>query len=275
MPVSRRRFVTDPLPLEFADALARARPRVEPLARQVFFFNSIGSTNDEALALAHNTNADGAVVVAEAQTAGRGRQGRTWFSPAGSGLYVSILLRLPRDRADEERATTLLTLAAAVALSEAIEAVTALRPEIKWPNDVLVNRRKIAGILAEAATSDLRRVVLGYGINVTGRAYPLEIRDRATSLESELGRPIDRAMLWAESLAAISARYRDLLAGRFDVILDRWRDRAPSIHGARITWSTHVGRRTGVTAGIDDRGALLVRDGVRLDRIVGGEVIWL
>ena len=266
---------SDPLPPEFADALARARHRLEPLGRRVLFFETVGSTNDAALALADEPGSEGAIVVADAQTEGRGRQGRTWFSPPGSGLYVSVLLRLSGVNAHADRATGLLTLAAAVALSESIEAVTALRPEIKWPNDLLVGRRKVAGILAEAATADLRTIVLGYGINVRGNAYPLEIRDRATSIESELGRPIDRAMLLAETLVAISGGYRDLLRGRFDAILDRWRVRAPSIHGARITWNTPAGRRSGVTAGIDDRGALLVRGGDRLERIVGGEVTWL
>lgn len=264
---------SDPLPREFAAALAAARERLAPLGGRVIFFNAIGSTNDEALARAGAADAEGTVIVADAQTAGRGRLGRPWFSPPGNGLYVSILLR-PARAGGGERATALLTLAAGVALSEAIEAVTALRPDLKWPNDLIVGRRKLAGILAESASSDLDTIVLGYGINVTGDAYPPGIQDRATSLESELGRPIDRATLWAETLAAVAGRYRDLLAGRFDAILDRWRDRAPSSRGARVSWSTPAGLRAGVTAGIDDRGALLVRDGDRVERIVGGEVIW-
>ena len=140
---------------------------------------------------------------------------------------------------------------------------------------MLVGRRKLSGILAESAASDLSRIVLGYGINVSSRAYPPDLGDRATSLETELGRPIDRAMVCAETLAALSGRYRDLLAGRFDAILDGWRGRAPSSRGARVTWTTPAGSQSGVTMGIDDRGALLVRVGDRVESIVGGEVIWL
>ena len=228
-----------------------------------------------ALDLAARGGHDGTIVIADAQTAGRGRHGRAWFSPPGSGLYVSIVLRPSDARADSRRATSLLTLAAGLALAEAVEAATGLRADIKWPNDLLVERRKLAGILAESASSDLGRIVLGYGLNVSARAYPPELADRATSLETELGRPIDRAVVCVETLAAVSARYRDLIAGRFDAILDGWRRRAPASQGARVTWSAPSGPQHGVTAGIDDRGALRVRVGDRIETIVGGEVTWL
>lgn len=264
----------DELPVEFAEAFVVARDRLPPLGRRVLFFNTTGSTNDVALAMASRVDADGAFVIAEEQTAGRGRYGRTWFSPPGSGLYVSVVLRPSTARRDPQRATGLVTLAAGLALAEAIEAATGLRADIKWPNDLLVGRRKLAGILAEAAGAEMN-VILGYGINVRSSVYPPEIGDRATSLETELGRPIDRATLCAETLAAISERYRDLLAGRFDAILDGWRGRASSSRGARVRWMTPSGSASGVTAGIDDRGALLAQVGDRVETIVGGEVTWL
>jgi BirA family biotin operon repressor/biotin-[acetyl-CoA-carboxylase] ligase len=118
-------------------------------------------------------------------------------------------------------------------------------------------------------------VIVGYGINVRAAVYPPELGDRATSLESELGRSVDRAQLLAETLAAVSRRYDDLLAGRYDVILDAWRARAPGIGGARVSWTTTAGVQSGVTTGIDDRGALLVRAGDRVERIVAGELTWL
>jgi BirA family transcriptional regulator, biotin operon repressor / biotin---[acetyl-CoA-carboxylase] ligase len=263
-----------PLPPKLAEALSAVRDRLPPLGDRIIFFDTTGSTNDVALDLAAHAGCDGAIVIADEQTAGRGRHGRNWFSPRGSGLYVSIILRPADARVDPLRATSLLTLAAGVALAEAIEAATGLRADIKWPNDLLVARRKIAGILAETATSDLGRIVLGYGLNVSAGAYPRELADRATSLETELGRPIDRTVMCAETLATVAARYRDLLAGRFDAILDGWRSRAPASRGARVTWSTPSGPRSGVTAGIDDRGALLVRVGDRIETIVGGEVTW-
>jgi BirA family biotin operon repressor/biotin-[acetyl-CoA-carboxylase] ligase len=157
-------------------------------------------------------------------------------------------------------------------LAEAVEGATGLRVDIKWPNDLLVGRRKLAGILAE--TGQFGTVVLGYGINVGLNSYPPALVDRATSLESELGRPIDRATVCVETLASVSARYRDLLSGRFDVILDAWRSRSPTGTGARVTWSTPHGPLTGVTMGIDRRGALIVKVGERTESILGGEVIW-
>jgi BirA family biotin operon repressor/biotin-[acetyl-CoA-carboxylase] ligase len=179
---------------------------------------------------------------------------------------------------DPARATTLLTLAAGVALAEGIEQAAGLRVDLKWPNDLQVSRRKLGGILAESSGSGDRSdtvVVLGYGINVRPGAFPTELRDRATSLESELGRTVDRHQVLTETLAALSRRYEDLLAGRFDAILDAWRRLAPGASGARVTWTTNAGVASGVTAGIDDLGALLVRSGDRVERIVSGEVTWL
>lgn len=273
-------------PEDLAAAIDRARPRLGRLASTILFFETIGSTNDEAavrsatrepLALSPQPySPEGLVVVADQQTAGRGRRGHTWFSPAGSGLYVSVVLTPATARTDPARATTLLTLAVGVALAEGIEQATGLRVDLKWPNDLQVSRRKLGGILAESSGAGGRSdtVVVGYGINVQTKAFPPELRDRATSLESELGRATDRHHLLAETLVAIARRYEDLLSGRFDAILDAWRRLAPAAVGARVEWTTNAGTLTGVTAGIDDLGALLVRMDGRVERIVSGEVVW-
>jgi BirA family biotin operon repressor/biotin-[acetyl-CoA-carboxylase] ligase len=279
-------YEPEPLPSDFMDAFAGARERFGRLGTPLLFFSSTESTNDVASALASRGNA-GAVVVADAQTAGRGRRGRTWFSPSGAGLYVSVILEPGGARREPERALALLTLAAGVALADAVHRATGLAPDIKWPNDLLVGGRKLAGILAEgisatpvrlepdATYSQVTRVVLGYGINVQSTAYPPELGDRATSLESELGRPIDRATLCAETIASLAARYDDLLAGRFDAILDAWHARAPGSRGARVQWETPEGPQSGITDGVDAMGALLVRAGARVERLVAGEVIWI
>jgi BirA family biotin operon repressor/biotin-[acetyl-CoA-carboxylase] ligase len=262
------------LPAEFAEALARVR--LGRLASRVVFYPTIGSTNDVAAQHA----AEGFVVFADEQTAGRGRRGHVWFSPPGSGLYVSVVVTPGAARVDPARATALLTLMAGVALVEGIKAATGLRADLKWPNDLLVGRRKLAGILAEAiaigASGDARvsTVVAGFGINIGPAAYPPDLSARATSIESELGRTVDRAAVLAESLAALASRYDDLLDGRFDAILDAWRGYAPDSTGRRVTWRTADGAQSGVTAGIDDGGALLVRIGNRVERIVGGEIEW-
>jgi len=266
------------LPEELADALAGERRALAGLAGTVLYFSSVGSTNDIAVKMALSGQDEGLVVIADSQTSGRGRRGRTWFSPPASGLYVSVLLDPGRAR-EPERATTLLTIAAGVALAEAIEQRTGLRADIKWPNDLHVQRRKLAGILAEAVASSGRTVtavVLGYGINVGRMSYPPELVNVATSLETELGRSVDRAALCAATLAAIARRYADLLDGRFDAILDAWRTRAPSSRGAPVKWQSSSGSfRSGTTAGIDDRGALLVQSGDSIERIVSGEVQWV
>jgi BirA family transcriptional regulator, biotin operon repressor / biotin---[acetyl-CoA-carboxylase] ligase len=265
------------LPLDVAEALGRVR--LGRLASRVLFYPTIGSTNDVAGVLAaRGGDAEGAVVFADEQTAGRGRRGHVWFSPPGSGLYVSVILRPGSARIDPDRAILLTTLMAGVALVEGIEAATGLRADLKWPNDLLVGGRKLSGILSEgigaSTSSRLHAVIVGYGINIVPAAYPPELAARATSLESELGRAVDRAPVLAGTLAALAARYDDLLAGRFDAILDAWRRRAPTSAGTRVTWTAASGSQSGVTAGIDDRGALLVRVGERVERIVGGEIAW-
>ena len=290
----------EPLPGDLADAISRAT--LGRLGATILFFPTIGSTNDVASALAAGGDREGAIVIAETQTAGRGRRGRTWFSPPGAGLYVSVVLAPARARHAADRATALLTLAAGVALAEAVERATGLSPVIKWPNDLLIGRRKLAGILAEGVAVQphgpdsasaavrarhlwdpasarfqgpgLQSVVLGYGVNVGPAAYPPDLSDRVTSLESELGRAVDRAALCAGTLAALAARYDDLLDARFDAILDAWRARAPGSHGTRVSWETPSGTHSGTTSGVDEMGALLVRVGDRTERLVAGEIHW-
>jgi BirA family transcriptional regulator, biotin operon repressor / biotin---[acetyl-CoA-carboxylase] ligase len=265
------------LPPELFRAIERARPRLGRLGSSVLFLESTGSTNDVALRLAASGDHEGAVVVADEQTVGRGRRGHNWFSPAQSGLYVSVVVSPARARTEPARAIALLTLATGVALAEGIEAFSGLRASLKWPNDLFMARRKFAGILAEASGSRPvgEAVVLGYGINVRSTAYPPELGDRATSLEAELGRHVDRDQMLVETLVALARRYQDLLDGRFGAILDAWRDRAPSAIGARVAWQTATGEESGITAGIDDDGALLVQVGGRTERVIAGELKWL
>lgn len=261
---------------ELALPLAAAGARLGAFRDKVRWIPTIDSTNDRALALAAAGAPEGTTVVAEQQTAGRGRRGRTWFSPPGAGLYVSIVLR-PAGSDTLPPAVTLLTLTAGVALAEGIQAATGLPLQIKWPNDLVLERRKLAGILAEAVSgpaSGLQAVVLGFGINIRAAAYPPEIAHRATSLEAELGRPVDRGLVLAEALSSLASRYEDLREGRFDAILSAWRALAPSSRGATVEWITPAGARQGRTEGIDDSGALLVRTGGDVERIVAGELTW-
>ena len=215
------------------------------------------------------------MVVADQQTAGRGRRGRSWFSPPGAGLYVSAVVA-PSRAADPGRAMALLTLAAGVGIAEGIQEATGFAADLKWPNDLYAGRRKLGGILAEASTTGglVDRVVLGFGINVSAASYPPELGDRATALETELGRPPARDAVLDGALSGLARRYEDLLAGRFGDILDAWRRRAPSAAHARVTWTSAAGPVDGITAGVDDEGALLIRVGDRTERVVSGEIVW-
>ena len=262
------------LPADIASELVRSASRRGHIGAPVYYFAEIGSTNDEAARLAEHGAADGTTVIASAQTAGRGRFGRSWFSPPGAGLYVSVICR-------NERAAPYLSLAGGVAVADGIGAATALPVEITWPNDIVIDagfgrRRKLAGILAEASSSPegLHHVILGFGINLRPAAYPSEIADRATSLEFELGREVAAGPVLCETLAALSTRLSELAAGDPSALLARWRELAPSATGATVEWDTPDGCRSGKTAGIDDDGALRVRVDGTTERIISGTLKW-
>ena len=266
-----RGHISQSPPPDIADALAHAGSRLGGFGRQFIWFSEITSTNDVVAMLADAGTAEGAVVAAEAQTAGRGRFGRVWHSPSMAGLYLSLLLR------PATHATPLVTIAAGVAVSEGIEAATGLQTGVKWPNDVNSGGRKIAGILAEAGTSTEggQHVVLGCGINVMPSAYPPEIALRATSIEGELGRHVDRGAVLAECLAAFAAHYERLHNGTHGEVLHSWRRRAAPSLGRRVEWDANTVVRRGVAEDVDDRGALLVRTDAGIERVISGEVRWI
>ena len=241
------------------------------------WLESAESTNDVAARLAESGADEGTTVVAEMQTAGRGRHGRVWFSPPGAGLYASVIVRPGPSTSNHGHPASLLTLAAGVAIAEAVRTVTGLPAEIKWPNDIVIARRKLAGILAEAAIqgSSAQFVVLGFGVNLQPAAYPPELGSRVTSIEAETSQPVDRAFVLAEILAAINARCGDLREGRFDAILTAWRQLAVALPGSRVEWDSPAGIVRGRAEGIDQHGALLIRVGDTLERVIGGEVRWL
>ena len=265
--------MSEPLPSEIAEALRLTADRRGPFGEPAYFFSETASTNDIAAALADAGAPEGATVIAASQTAGRGRFGRTWFSPPGAGLYMSTVVREPR-------LLPILPLAAGVAVAEGVRAGTGLPVFLKWPNDVVVEsgvtptrRRKLAGVLAEASTGadGLQYAVLGIGINLRPASYPRDIADRATSIESELGRTPDAGAVLAEILVGL-ARCREADAPD---ILRRWRELAPSACGSAVEWDGPAGVVSGVAAGIDDTGALLVHANGGIERILSGEVRWI
>jgi BirA family transcriptional regulator, biotin operon repressor / biotin---[acetyl-CoA-carboxylase] ligase len=249
-----------------ADAVAA---RGGALGRPLHVLATTESTNDEALRGAKSGAAHGSTWVTEEQRAGRGRRGRTWVSPPGEGLLFSVLLRTgwPPHRLPS------LALVAGLAVRDAVAAAApAASPQIKWPNDVLVEGRKLAGILVESTTigSRVDAVVVGVGINVHTRHFPDELADRATSVALVApGVALDRSSLLADVLAGIDrdlhvveARGLGLLRARLEAV--------DGLRGKRVR--SDAGDE-GVAAGIDDEGRLLVRrDDGDVARWLAGEV---
>ena len=233
---------------------------------EVHWLASTSSTMDVAASLVQQGAPAGTVVVADEQTAGRGRRGASWASPPGAGLYCSYIARPSATN------LSLLTLAAGVGVREGIQASTGLGVDLKWPNDLILGRRKLAGILAEGQGigTPAQAVIIGIGINVLSSSYPPEVAVRATSLESELGRVIDRRALLESvrsSLAHRLAQLDDTPGG----ILQSWRAASPNAVGTRVSWDG----KTGVTAGIDDTGALLIDTSAGVERVIAGELQWM
>ena len=254
-----------------------------PEGAMLVYYPVVSSTNDLAAVLAERGHHDSTIVVADEQVAGRGRGGHTWYSPPGAGLYTSIIVDARGGTVHADWARWL-TLAAGVALSEGLHAASGLPVAIKWPNDLVIapsgtvrGARKLGGILAEARSEggELTHVIVGFGVNVQRSSFPPEISARATSLEDELGREVDRGRVLAALLGRFLTWLRRLRARQTTAVVARWRELAVGGSGATIEWTRDGHRLRGITAGIDADGALLVRARGATERVLGGEVVWL
>jgi BirA family biotin operon repressor/biotin-[acetyl-CoA-carboxylase] ligase len=262
---------------DLSRALTISHDRLGIFTDHVQWYDELTSTNDVALAAAEVEEAEGLVIAADRQTRGRGRLGRLWSSPPGVGLYVSVLLR------PSTAVLPVLTLAAGVAVADAVQTTARLPLALKWPNDACVWRDgqwlKIAGILTEAgvAPSGRRHAVVGIGINVRRGEHGDEVQRRASDLETECGRDVDRASLLVECLVALAARYRQLHRSADDrrALLDAWRGRAAATLGRAVEWETGGTAIHGVADGIDRDGALLIRTATAQVRVTAGEVRWI
>src|SRR5262245_11355464 len=223
-----------------ADDLASLLDDIQIVGRDIRVFEKTNSTNDVVEKLARDGVAEGVVVFAEAQSQGRGRLGRRWISPPRRGLWFSVLLR-PNLR---PQAATQLTVAAATALVRAIRDQTGLAPEIKWPNDILIRGRKVAGVLTElsAELDHIKYLILGIGVdmNQTASEFPVELRKVATSLRIETGRHVNRADLAASILRELDCDYERIRRRQFAKLADEWEEQCITL-GRRV--SIHVGHR--------------------------------
>jgi BirA family transcriptional regulator, biotin operon repressor / biotin---[acetyl-CoA-carboxylase] ligase len=235
----------------------------QPFVSRVVWLESVDSTNDEARRRAAAGWPAGTVIVAEGQTAGRGRLGRRWFSPPGLGLYVTVLLRPsgPPGRMPQW------TLGAAVAACAACREISVQSVTIAWPNDLMVGPRKLGGVLAELRHPAQAQVelALGMGLNVLHGAgdFPAELADRATSLRLAAGpqAALDRERLAARYLIHLGAIAQQIEADRFAEVAQRWESFAPGTRGRRVRIRPGGDRAeiAGRIAGIDAVGALIVR----------------
>jgi BirA family transcriptional regulator, biotin operon repressor / biotin---[acetyl-CoA-carboxylase] ligase len=265
------RLVSDPDALHPDDLFSRLG-KTKVIGRDIRVFEQTTSTNDVMERLAGDGVKEGVVVFAESQTRGRGRLGRKWVSPARKGLWFSILLR-PDLRPQE---VTQLTVVSATALRRAVQAVTGLKPEIKWPNDILVCGRKVAGILTEmnAELDRIRQVILGIGVDVNLNAsdFPTELRRLATSLRIELGKPVSRPELAAAILRELDRDYARVGNGRFAEVAEEWEQHCTTI-GRHVTIQIGERRIRGRAESLDDDGTLRLRtEHGRLERVFGGDV---
>jgi BirA family biotin operon repressor/biotin-[acetyl-CoA-carboxylase] ligase len=260
------------VPADLTPEEIQARLRSRVIGRPLRVLGEIGSTNDGVMAAGRDGAPEGLAIIADRQTAGRGRLGRPWASPAGVGLYTSVLLRprLPASLAP------LLTLVAALSVSDAIQAVAGIAPRLKWPNDLLVDGRKVAGILTETVSLEGRisHVAVGIGINVRHDAQDLseELRATATSLHLATDREVPRGELAAEIYNGLDWWYGEFSAGRLETILACGRERSATL-GSSVDVLAGDERWSGLAVDLDSDGALLVRDGRgEVRRVVAADV---
>ncbi|MEH7388389.1 biotin--[acetyl-CoA-carboxylase] ligase [Bacillus sp. JJ1521] len=229
------------------------------LGRNIHFEESVTSTQQIAHKLANEDAIEGTLVVAEEQTTGRGRLDRVWYSPKHTGVWMSLILRpqIPPSHAPQ------LTLLAAVGVVQAIQEVTGLEPDIKWPNDILIHQKKVVGILTElqAETDRINSVIIGIGINVNHELshFPESLQAIASSLAIEKGEKIDRAKLIQVILFKIEKLYKEYLQHGFKVVKILWESYATSI-GKNIIARTLNGSIEGKAIGINEDGVLLLED---------------
>lgn len=253
-------------------SLIRAELGDSGIGHSIIHYLRTDSTNATALDLARQGAGHGTVVLAEEQTAGRGRLGRTWYSEKSSGIYASVILRPPFSPS----AAPILTLLAGVAVARALGKTTGLGVDIRWPNDILVNEKKVCGILTEmnAELGRLHAVVLGIGINVNHTAMPDDLKPIATSLRIESGRAWSRVQMVIALLRELEKHYRLLLEQGSGAIAERWAAASTYANGKRIRLVRAEGESLATTTGLDASGALRVRyDDGREETLVAGEIV--
>ena len=239
--------------------------------KRIFHFFKTDSTNRVALELGHAGEPEGAVVLAEEQTAGRGRAGRTWHSERAAGIYATLLLR-PKLAPVQ---APLLTMMAGLSAHTAVQAVTGLAVDLKWPNDLLIQRKKVGGILTEmhAEPGQIRFVIVGIGLNVNQEKFPGELANVATSLRAETGKPQSRMELLVRLLREFESDYNRFLHEGVARVVTRFESISSYAKGKRVRVTNGTESYAGTTAGLGPEGLLQVtRDDGRMITVIAGDV---
>lgn len=253
-----------------ADML-RQRLRGSLFGKRIYHFFKTDSTNGVALELGHAGEPEGAVVLAEEQTAGRGRAGNSWHSERATGIYATILLR-PKLAPVQ---APLLTMMAGLSAHSAIQGVSGLSVDLKWPNDLLIQGKKVGGILTEmhAEPSQVRFVIVGIGINVNQERFPPELAKAATSLRVETGRMQSRLDVLVRFLREFENDYAAFLRDGAGSVVKRFETVSSYARGKRVRVTNGKEIFTGVTAGLENEGLLRVkRDDGEVTTVIAGEV---
>lgn len=251
--------------------MLRQRLKGSLFGKRIHHFFKVDSTNRVALELAHAGEPEGAVVLAEEQTAGRGRAGRTWHSERAVGIYVTLVLR-PKLAPVQ---APLLTMMAGLSAYTAIQTHSGLVVDLKWPNDLLIRGKKVGGILTEmhAEPGQVRFVIVGIGLNVNQERFPGELGSVATSLRIESGRPQSRLELLVRLLREFESDYNRFLAEGSAAVIERFTKVSSYAQGKRVRVSNGKDAFTGVTAGLGPEGLLLVqRDSGQVTTVIAGDV---
>ena len=238
------------------------------------YYTETDSTNIRARTLVMAGAAEGSIVIAETQTAGKGRRGRPWFSPREKGIYISVIVRPAIPPVE----TPKLVLLSSITIAELLRTRMCLKAEIKWPNDVLVNGKKVAGILLEVGTEmdavDYCIVGLGLNVNIPQDSFPDDIKDSATSLLIESGKHVSRVHLVQDYLMLFEQYYERFIDGRGGDIVARWKKLA-DIVGRRITVDLSGRIYSGNVTDVDDNGALMITDTTgNTHRVFSGDVTY-
>ncbi|MFH1905011.1 MAG: biotin--[acetyl-CoA-carboxylase] ligase [bacterium] len=241
---------------EFSKDTIKAGLETQIIGQKIYVYNKTSSTNDIAWSLAEKHNAEGAVILAEGQTKGRGRLGRVWFSLPQKCILCSIILK---SNMLSER-LNLLTIGASVAISKAIRDVTFLPAYIKWPNDVVIRGKKVCGILTEKRRMKTGFIVIGFGINANldKQDFPRDLYGKATSLKMERAKEISRVELVQKVLFEIEKMYLYLKKGEGSLLFDEWKEMS-SIMGEQVRVILPNEVAEGQALGIDPDGALILR----------------